>query len=147
MEKSHDKSLIAGSFDHFGVHIIMFQVVGAGLGRTGTDSLRAALEILGYRTYHHMAINDVRHHALWEKVYETRGTCAKSIDAALDAVVEGGYNATTDFPVSAFLQFPEPTGPTYIHIYMHAYMYTWTSCVCAFCACVRFFFWEAKFIG
>jgi hypothetical protein len=51
-----------------------------------------------------MVIHDAQHHALWEKVYETRGTCAKSIDAALNAVVEGGYNTTTDFPVSACLR-------------------------------------------
>ncbi|CEI88862.1 hypothetical protein RMCBS344292_03238 [Rhizopus microsporus] len=28
------------------------QVIGAGFGRTGTDSLRMALEMLGYRTHH-----------------------------------------------------------------------------------------------
>lgn len=29
-----------------------FKVIGAGLGRTGTDSLRKALTDLGYKTYH-----------------------------------------------------------------------------------------------
>ena len=28
------------------------KVIGAGLGRTGTKSLAAALDILGYKTYH-----------------------------------------------------------------------------------------------
>ncbi len=101
--KQLPKSLF-DAFWHFFLSRECCQVVGAGLGRTGTDSLRSALDILGYRTYHRMVIHDAQHHALWEKVYETRGTCAKSIDAALNAVVEGGYNTTTDFPVSACLR-------------------------------------------
>ncbi|KAI7897817.1 uncharacterized protein BX663DRAFT_526980, partial [Cokeromyces recurvatus] len=28
------------------------EVIGAGFGRTGTDSLRAALNMLGYKTHH-----------------------------------------------------------------------------------------------
>ena len=28
------------------------QVIGAGFGRTGTNSLKVALNILGYKTYH-----------------------------------------------------------------------------------------------
>lgn len=32
------------------------KVVGAGLGRTGGERLRKALDVLGYKTYHHMVI-------------------------------------------------------------------------------------------
>ena len=32
------------------------KVVSAGLGRTGGERLRKALDVLGYRTYHHMVI-------------------------------------------------------------------------------------------
>lgn len=34
----------------------VLQVIGAGLPRTGTTSLKAALEILGFDPCHHMAV-------------------------------------------------------------------------------------------
>ncbi len=34
----------------------VLQVIGAGLPRTGTTSLKAALEILGFNPCHHMAV-------------------------------------------------------------------------------------------
>jgi hypothetical protein len=38
------------------------QVIGAGFGRTGTMSMQAALELLGYRCYHMKEIaKDPRH--------------------------------------------------------------------------------------
>lgn len=35
-----------------------FKVIGAGLGRTGTDSLRKALTDLGYKTYHTFVVQE-----------------------------------------------------------------------------------------
>ena len=33
------------------------QVIGAGLPRSGTTSLKAALEVLGFNPYHHMSVS------------------------------------------------------------------------------------------
>ena len=43
------------------------KVIGAGFGRTGTDSMREALEILGFGPCHHMRelIKDPEHERLW----------------------------------------------------------------------------------
>lgn len=35
------------------------QVIGAGLARTGTSSLKAALEILGFDPCHHMVVSSL----------------------------------------------------------------------------------------
>ncbi|KAI8889111.1 hypothetical protein K501DRAFT_239453 [Backusella circina FSU 941] len=67
------------------------QIISPGLGRTGTDSLRTALEILGYKTMHHknfvydstldpdlfLKAHCNREDADWDKVYE-------KYDAAVD---------------------------------------------------------------
>lgn len=73
------------------------EIIGAGYGRTGTDSLRTALNMLGYKT-HHMksfwedpsldpnwfteAYND-RKNAQWDKMYEN-------------------YNAAVDWPTASY---------------------------------------------
>mmetsp|Transcript_20209 Transcript_20209/g.46566 ORF Transcript_20209/g.46566 Transcript_20209/m.46566 type:complete len:134 (-) Transcript_20209:603-1004(-) len=76
------------------------KVIGAGLCKTGTESVRKALDTLGYKTYHHMLTRDAGHHGLWEKVYKTRGMCRESVQAALDAMDGDGYNASIDLPVN-----------------------------------------------
>jgi len=70
------------------------------LCKTGTESVRKALDTLGYKTYHHMLTRDAGHHGLWEKVYKTRGMCRESVQAALDAMDGDGYNASIDLPVN-----------------------------------------------
>ncbi|KAI8642458.1 hypothetical protein BD408DRAFT_416564 [Parasitella parasitica] len=75
------------------------EVIGAGFGRTGTDSLRTALNILGYNT-HHMKVfmenkeNDPDNfynaftdpaNADWDNIYK-------------------GYSAAVDWPTAAFWQ-------------------------------------------
>ena len=72
------------------------QVIGAGLGRTGTLSLKAALEELGFaKCYHMLEVltrkNDAK---AWDAA--SRG---KSID--WDALFEG-YSATVDLPSALF---------------------------------------------
>lgn len=71
-------------------------VIGAGLGRTGTSSLKLALERLGFTPCHHMT-ELIRHPEtalLWERAAE--GECV-DWDALL-----AGYRATTDWPACAF---------------------------------------------
>ena len=73
-------------------------VIGAGLGRTGTTSLKFALEQLGFGPCHHM-IEFIRHPetaGLWEQA-------ADAPDAAIDwERVLAGYRATTDWPACYF---------------------------------------------
>jgi hypothetical protein len=67
------------------------QVIGCGLGRTGTKSLQAALDLLGYRTYHF----PLPHHA---KVWADFADGTASADEVLDMVVKDGFTATCDQP-------------------------------------------------
>ncbi|MCA9540756.1 MAG: sulfotransferase family protein [Myxococcales bacterium] len=68
------------------------RVIGAGFGRTGTLSLKLALETLGFRPCYHMVEVDARpaHRVLWAAAH--RG---EAID--WDALFEG-YQATVDWP-------------------------------------------------
>jgi len=87
-------------------------VIGAGLGRTGTMSLHAALNSIGYKTYHmkeilfegaglkfwvDLAEERLRQEGGNESEENKRETNALARRAAQD-IVESGYNATTDFP-------------------------------------------------
>jgi hypothetical protein len=70
-------------------------VIGAGFGRTGTDSMKAALELLGFGPCHHMKEvlpSEAQTH-LWRAI-AAGGT--PDWDAAFD-----GFNACVDWP-SAF---------------------------------------------
>jgi Sulfotransferase domain len=71
------------------------QVVGAGLGRTGTLSLKAALErLLGGRCYHMVEVFGHPEHApVWQAAAE-----GKAVDWD---VVLADYNATVDWPACA----------------------------------------------
>jgi hypothetical protein len=72
------------------------QVIGAGFGRTGTLSLKAALERLGFAPCYHMT--EVLSHPVmiyqWLDLAEGRST---DFDAVL-----GGYQATVDWPAAAY---------------------------------------------
>jgi hypothetical protein len=68
------------------------KVIGTGFGRTGTDSMREALEILGFGPCHHMRelIKDPEHEKLWRSVVA---------GAAPDwEVLLGGYASCVDWP-------------------------------------------------
>ena len=67
------------------------QVIGAGMGRTGTKSLQAALDKLGYKTYHFPL---PAHAETWAQYAEGR----VSSDAVLDMVTHDGFTATCDNP-------------------------------------------------
>lgn len=72
------------------------QIIGAGLGRTGTGSLQIALELLGYHSYHMIrAMEDPAHSKLWASV--AKGEI--STQAAFSFLDAEGFNATLDWPV------------------------------------------------
>mmetsp|Transcript_178488 Transcript_178488/g.566341 ORF Transcript_178488/g.566341 Transcript_178488/m.566341 type:complete len:326 (-) Transcript_178488:212-1189(-) len=80
------------------------RVIGAGLGRTGTSSLNAALKQLGHKPYH-MAegVVDQGHEAQWRRVVEASLTGNTSefkaaTDAVIDLIAAEGFDATTDYP-------------------------------------------------
>ncbi|MGB3292520.1 MAG: sulfotransferase family protein, partial [Phormidesmis sp.] len=74
----------------------MLKVVGAGLGRTGTKSLKLALERLLGKPCYHMAevFFHSEHIPLWQAASQ-----GESIDWS---VVFNGYVATVDWPSSSF---------------------------------------------
>jgi sulfotransferase family protein len=74
------------------------KVIGAGFGRTGTTSLKAALETLGFGPCYHMT--EVFAHPQHADVWVA---AARGKPADLDAVLEG-YEATLDWPACTFYQ-------------------------------------------
>jgi Sulfotransferase domain len=69
------------------------KVIGAGQGRTGTHSLKLALNQLGFGPCHHMTecIQHPEQFAMWERVFETK--------APVDwEEVFRGYRSTCDAP-------------------------------------------------
>lgn len=74
---------------------MVLQVIGTGFGRTGTDSMRAALNMLGFGPTHHMfeVIENPRQKELWRAL-------AQGAPPDWEALFEG-YNACIDWP-SAF---------------------------------------------
>jgi hypothetical protein len=74
------------------------RVIGAGLGRTGTLSLKTALEELGFTRCYHMTdvLAHLEHAALWEAA-----ALGEPID--WEALLEG-YQATVDWPACAFYE-------------------------------------------
>jgi hypothetical protein len=79
-----------------------FQVIGAGLGRTGTFSMKQALEDLGFTPCHHMwetFIHPERNH----KKHLNSILRNENTEKALKAIF-GGYKATLDYPGSLFYE-------------------------------------------
>ena len=71
------------------------QVIGAGCGRTGTASLKKALEILGFDPCYHMFENVKHGHSLqWEAALNGNPSRAE-----WDAIL-GDFAATVDFPAA-----------------------------------------------
>ena len=69
------------------------EIIGSGFGRTGTMSLKAALEQLGFPCYHMVECfpKGPEHWKLWEAV----GTSTPDWEA-----IFAGFTATVDFPAS-----------------------------------------------
>ncbi|GLJ34732.1 hypothetical protein SUGI_0698920 [Cryptomeria japonica] len=66
------------------------KVIGAGLCRTGTYSLKEALNMLGYRCYHYSEMLKNNHTDLWVDILSGKSEDWKSIFS--------GYTATVDMP-------------------------------------------------
>lgn len=72
-------------------------MVGAGLGRTGTMSLKAALEqLLGGRCYHMLEVREPDQIDVWTRI-------AQGETQLLEGIM-GGYSATVDWPAASFWQ-------------------------------------------
>jgi hypothetical protein len=72
------------------------KVIGAGFGRTGTSSLKGALDILGFGPCYHMwdIMQKPAHIALWQQAaHNGQGDWATIFD---------GYQATMDWPSAFF---------------------------------------------
>ena len=83
------------------------KVIGAGYGRAGTMSLKAALEVLGHRCYHmeEAVLNFERGHLNSWNSYISR-------EAPMDwAGLFEGYEATVDFPSCVFYREIMPAEP------------------------------------
>lgn len=76
----------------------MLEVIGAGFGRTGTYSLKAALERLGFGPTYHMfeVFQHPEHIPLWQAAGEGKPTDWEQIF--------DGYRSAVDWPASAFYQ-------------------------------------------
>jgi len=110
-ELHHEKSF----HDHSKHHMKIYEergleVIGAGFGRTGTSSLKAALEILGYQdTYHMIEMFKQTDQKFWIKVANRK----EKIDFNEILKHNGcNYTATCDFPSSVYWreqlrQFPD----------------------------------------
>jgi len=72
------------------------KVIGAGFGRTGTMSLKLALEQLGFGPCYHMA--EVFKNQAWDLWYEV----SKDPARADWATIFQGYNATVDWPNATY---------------------------------------------
>jgi Sulfotransferase domain len=72
------------------------KVIGAGWGRTGTESLKIALEQLGYnRCYHGFALfNDGARLQYWKELHEKGETDFEALF--------NGYEAAVDFPAAYY---------------------------------------------
>ncbi|OSQ51215.1 sulfotransferase family protein [Marivita geojedonensis] len=72
-------------------------IIGAGFGRTGTESMKRALEILGYGPCYHMyeVIPNKDRFEMWQGIYD--GTVTPDWDAVFD-----GFRATVDWPAARY---------------------------------------------
>jgi hypothetical protein len=70
----------------------MVEVIGAGFGRTGTASLKRALELLGFGPCHHMS------EVLKQPATAAGWTTALRGDGKVLTDLLAGYRATLDFP-------------------------------------------------
>ncbi|KAH8926249.1 hypothetical protein BT69DRAFT_1215495 [Atractiella rhizophila] len=80
------------------------KVIGLGLGRTGTGSVRDALRVLGYKTFH-MSENptDLDHYSTaWPLLYAKADKGMVTREDFDRIFSKGGYTATQDFPTCCF---------------------------------------------
>lgn len=76
------------------------QIIGSGYGRTGTDTLRESLTVLGYKTYHMKEIlfGQLHQDAVdWKKIIDTN---CDDVELLKDIFERGGWTAAVDLPTS-----------------------------------------------
>jgi hypothetical protein len=78
------------------------KIIGAGWGRTGTSSLKEALDELGYNTYHMSEVikNPFVLIPRWSEIYGTPKGDQKRL-VLLGDILQG-YNAAVDYPACSF---------------------------------------------
>ena len=74
------------------------KVIGAGFGRTGTNSLRVALNALGYNTYHMFEVMKYGDEMLW---YNEINKPRKNRNFTKNIFKKRGYTACVDFPAAS----------------------------------------------
>ncbi|KAI7858706.1 P-loop containing nucleoside triphosphate hydrolase protein [Circinella umbellata] len=75
------------------------KIIGAGMGRTGTSSLRETLNIFGYKTHHMHAFNEERRRPdMFVEAYEY-----PERDIDWDYIYEG-FDAAVDWPTCSFVE-------------------------------------------
>jgi len=95
------------------------QVIGAGVGRTGTYSLKAALESLGFGPCHHMKVvleDTARHVPLWNAVLA--GTADWN-------TVYAGHHSAVDWPTATFFRELHAAFPDALFVLGHRNPRTW----------------------
>ena len=76
------------------------KMIGAGKGRTGTSSLKAAMEILGMKCYHMSeTLKSKDHPLLWNECFDNRPS--GDVDIILG---KNGYEASCDHPSCMFFE-------------------------------------------
>ena len=78
------------------LYVMSLQIIGTGMGRTGTHSLKLALEQLGFGKCYHMA--ELFQHPEGLVHFEK---AEKGEDADWDTLFEG-YNSAVDYPVTRY---------------------------------------------
>jgi len=79
------------------------EVIGVGWGRTGTFSLKNALETLGFGKCYHMTevlANERDDVSMWEQVIDNGPSTAAGVES-LEQIFDG-YHSCTDWPAVAF---------------------------------------------
>ena len=79
-------------------------VIGANLGRTGTQSFVEALRRLGLKCYHFKdgVYETQGHFDIWDDVIDNYPQNATTFNILVDKLAEDGFNATSDFPAFVF---------------------------------------------
>lgn len=90
------KMLVRGRCFRIG-DVMALDIIGAGFGRTGTESMKRALEMLGYGPCYHMyeVMPHKSRYEAWQDIYD--GIVEPDWDAIFD-----GFKATVDWPAARY---------------------------------------------
>lgn len=85
--------------DRVGERVQSVQVIGAGLPRTGTASLRAAFEILEFRSHHMEEVFlNAHHRTKWSAFADG----SADFEVIVQDLLDKGFNATVDAPTAIY---------------------------------------------